>query len=347
MKIENRKIGSGEKCFIIAEAGVNHNGDVDRALKMIELAANAGADAIKFQTFDSEYLVSKSAPKALYQEKNTGTEENQFQMLKKLELPRKAYPQLIAECKRYDIIFMSTPFDDPSVDLLEDSKVKIYKIPSGEITNTPLIQRIAANNKPIILSTGMATMEEIGDAVNAVSETGNNDLILLQCTSNYPVAPADVNLRAMDSIAREFNLPVGLSDHTLGIEIAMAAVALDACVIEKHFTLDKTLPGPDHRMSLISSELEKMVSGIRNIEAAMGSGIKEPAECEKNTAQVARKSIHYKVDLLKGKILDGDNVVMLRPGDGVLPAQLADFIGKKFLKDVKAGTKLAIDDFHV
>lgn len=345
IQIGDKKIGSGEKCFIIAEAGVNHNGNVDNALKMISAAAEAGVDAVKFQTFQADQIVSQNAPTALYQKRNTGSSESQYQLLKNLELPLKAYPDIIAECKRNNIIFMSTPFDHPSVDLLEKFNMEIYKIPSGEITNIPLLKYIAVKNKPIIISTGMATIEEIGDALNTIYEAGNNEVILLQCTSNYPIDPADANLNAMHSIARKFNLPVGFSDHTLGIEIAMAAVALGACVIEKHFSLDKTLPGPDHKMSLSSTELKDMVSGIRNVEAAMGNGIKEPAECEKNTAEVARKSIHYKDNLCKGKELKDGDFIMLRPGDGIPPAELHKFIGMKLIKNVNSGSKLKLSDF--
>lgn len=346
MKIENRKIGSAEQCFIIAEAGVNHNGDIGKALKMIAAAAEAGADAIKFQTFQTDLLAAKEAPKAGYQKHNTEVDENQFQMLKQLELPREAYTLIIAECVKQNIIFMSTPFDIPSVDLLDELGMEVFKIPSGEITNSPLIKHIAAKQKPIILSTGMATMAEIELAVKTITATSKNQLVLLQCTSNYPVEYADVNLRAMNLLAQIFNVPVGFSDHTLGIEIAMAAVALGACVIEKHFTLDKSFPGPDHKMSLSPVELKSMVTGIRNVEMALGDGTKGMLESERNTAEVARKSIHYKTDLTKGKILEENDVLMLRPGDGVSPAELDSFIGKRLLHDVFGGAKLQESDFQ-
>jgi len=345
MKIGNKKIGSGEKCFIIAEAGVNHNGDVERAFEMIDIAADARVDAIKFQTFQAEQLVSATAVKADYQTKNTGSKGSQFDMLKKLELPVEVYPELIERCEKADIIFLSTPFDKPSADLLANYGVLAYKIPSGEIINTPLLKHIALKGKPMILSTGMANLMEISQAVESIFETGNKDLVLMQCTSSYPVDPKYVNLRAMDSIFKEFKIPVGLSDHTLGTDVAMAAIAIGALIIEKHFTLDKSLPGPDHIMSLTPTELKHLVRGIRNVEAAMGTGIKEPFACEQNITQIARKSIHYSRNISVGEIADKDAFMMLRPGGGVSPAKIADFIGKTLKKDVVSGSQLHPDDF--
>lgn len=344
MKLGNRKIGTAEKCFIIAEAGVNHNGDLEKALQMIDMAADAGVDAVKFQTFQAELLASEEAPKACYQEQNTGNPESQFQMLKRLELPKDAYPELISACRVKDLIFMSTPFDEGSVDLLEEVGIAAYKIPSGEITNVPLLKYIAQKNKPVIMSTGMAKMEEIRLAVQVMQKEETGPLALLQCTSNYPVKPEDVNLRAMNLLAHEFGLPVGFSDHSLGIELSVAAVAMGACIIEKHFTLDKTLEGPDHLMSLELQELKDLVLAIRNVEQALGDGQKGQMASEKNTAEVARKSIHYKTDLSRGTILTEGDFIMLRPGTGVSPLKMAEIIGKKLKKDVPANSMLDLND---
>ena len=346
MIIQNKKIGSGESCFIIAEAGVNHNGDVKRALQMVETAAEAGADAVKFQTFDTDLIVSADAPKAGYQQAATGSEENQYAMLKKLELPKTAYEDIIKACRERDIIFMSTPFDETSVAFLERLGMPVFKIPSGELTNIPLLKCIAEKNKPIIMSTGMAEMAEIKAAVETITDNGNRDLALLQCTSNYPVKPADVNLRAMHLLAHEFGFPVGFSDHSLGLELAIAAVAMGACIVEKHFTLDKELPGPDHRMSLSPGELKDLVQSIRNVEKALGDGRKVSLPSEKNISEVARRSIHYRIDLPGGKILEENDVVMLRPGDGVSPADLNSFIGKRLMHDVVGRAKLRESDFR-
>lgn len=344
MKIENRKIVPGESCFIIAEAGVNHNGELERALQMIDAAAAVGVDAVKFQTFDADLLASANTPKAGYQQKNTGAEENQYEMLKKLELPKSAYQYLFKACREKDIIFMSTPFDETSVDFLDGLGMPVFKIPSGEITNAPLVKYIAQRNKPIIMSTGMAEMDEIDAAVKIITGEGNQQLALLQCTSNYPVAAENVNLRVMNLLAHEFGFPVGFSDHSLGIELSVAAVAMGACIIEKHFTLDKELPGPDHQMSLEPHELKDLVQAIRNVEKAMGDGSKTMTNSEKNTAEVARKSIHYKQDLSQGTILREEDLIMLRPGNGVSPLKMAEVLGKQLKKAVKARSILNLSD---
>ena len=334
------------KTFIIAEAGVNHGGDLQTALQMIDCAAEAGADAVKFQTFKAESLVSPSAPKAEYQKETTNNTESQFEMLKKLELPESAYPELIQRAEEKNIMFLSTPFDEDSADFLEKLGMAIYKIPSGELTNLPLLEHIAAKMKPMIVSTGMANIEEIETALKCIYNTGNTSVILLQCTSNYPVAFEDVNLLAMQFLKDKFKVKTGFSDHTLGTEVAVAAVALGATVIEKHFTLDKTLLGPDHRMSLNPVELDSMIKQIRNVEKALGQYEKNITKSETDTASVARKSIFYKQNLKSGAILTKDNVEMKRPGTGISPMELEQFIGKTLINDVSAGTMMKLDDFE-
>ncbi|MDI6917988.1 MAG: N-acetylneuraminate synthase, partial [Thermoplasmatales archaeon] len=299
VKIGNRIIGKGNPCFIIAEAGVNHNGEMNLAKKLIDTAKNAKADAVKFQTFKTGKILIKEAPKAEYQKETTG-EGTQYEMIKKLELSEKDFKELAGYAKQRGIMFLSTPFDEESADLLEKLNVPAFKIGSGDLTNLPLLEYIAKKDKTIIISTGMATLDEVRDAVNAIKNAGNNQIILLHCTSNYPAKIGDCNLRAMHTLEKEFNVPVGYSDHTLGITVSVAAVAMGASVIEKHFTLDKNLPGPDHRASLEPDELKEMVKKIRNVEKALGTGEKKPAESEMETQKVARKSIVAKVNIQKG-----------------------------------------------
>ena len=345
MIINNKKIGIGESCFIIAEAGVNHNGDPKRALSMVEAAAEAGVDAIKFQTFQTELLVAKDTRMANYQSKNTGVNESQFSMLKSLELPLEAYPDILDACERNNVIFVSTPFDLPSVEALSGLGVDVYKISSGELTNHQLLRKIAEKGKPVIVSTGMSTLEDVQQALQVLCDSGANDLMLLQCTSHYPVSPEDVNVRAMKQLETRFSLPVGFSDHTLGINVSMAAVALGACVIEKHFTLDNSLPGPDHLMSLSPDSLKNMVDGIRAVELALGDGKKKVAACESDILSVARKSIHYRENLRRGVTLSENNIIMLRPSSGVPPSRLEEFVGVILSRDVVAGEILDPNDF--
>jgi N-acetylneuraminate synthase len=338
-------VGHTGRCMIIAEAGVNHNGDLSRALQMVDAAADAGADAIKFQTFRTELLATKSAQKADYQKRHTGKTETQFDMLKKLELPDNSYQTIISRCRKKGIIFLSTPFDKDSVDLLESLNISAYKLPSGELTNLELLDYVSRLGKPIILSTGMASVSEIRTAVNTIRSSGNRRIVLLHCVSNYPADPADINLRAMRTMEKKFGFPVGYSDHSTGIDIAIAAVALGACVIEKHFTLDRGLPGPDHKMSLLPSELVEMVRCIRRVELALGNGIKTPSASERNTAVAARRSIHYKSDLVAGRILSEDDICFLRPGDGISPADTDSYLGKRLFRGVKKGAKMTDLDF--
>ena len=312
------------KTFIIAEAGVNHNGNMDTAIKLIDMAKRAGADAIKFQTFKSERLVTRSTPKAKYQKANIGSGESQLEMLKRLELTNDNFKRLFYYCRKKNIIFMSTPFDEKSADMLDRLGMNIFKIPSGEITNKPLIQHIAAKNKPVILSTGMSYLNEVEKAVRWIydiwNKSGfNQQLTLLHCVSNYPAHAKDVNLCAMNTLKAAFGLPVGYSDHTLGIEIPIAAAAMGAKVIEKHFTLDRNMKGPDHKASLEPDELKAMVKAIRNVEKAMGDGIKRPAESEEETRIIARRSLVTKRDIKKGDVIRSDDIIIKRPGSGILP----------------------------
>lgn len=311
------------RTFIIAEAGVNHNGDLQLAKKLVEAAVCAGANAVKFQTFRTGKLVSKISP--------------QMEMLKKLELSEEAFRELKDFCFEKDILFLSTPFDEESLELLDRLEVPFFKVPSGEITNFPFLLSIARKKKPMIVSTGMATLQEVEEAVAVIRKAGNEDIILLQCVSSYPANPADVNLRAMLTMKEAFGLPVGYSDHTLGIEVALAAAALGACVIEKHFTLDKNLPGPDHRASLDPEELKALVKGIRTVEAALGNGKKEPAASEQNTMEVARKSLVAACDISCGSVLTEKMIAIKRPGNGLKPVLLEKLIGCKTKKIFSEG----------
>ena len=336
-------VGAGQKCFVIAEAGVNHNGSLDLAFKLIDEAAASGADAVKFQTYHASDVISKNAPKAEYQLRQTGEKESQLEMSKKLELPFDAFNKLASYCREKHIEFMSSPFDLPSIDFLADVEIPFLKIPSGEVINFQFLERAARLDKPIILSTGMSTLIEVEEAVACIYKAGNNNLVLLHCVSNYPADPKDVNLRAMQTMRDHFGIPVGFSDHTLGLEITWAAVSLGASVIEKHFTLDKNMPGPDHQASLDPAELKHLVEGIRKIERAMGSGIKEPVLNEKNTAMVARKSIVAAIDIKSGTKITKKMLAIKRPGTGLMPSQLDSLIGRQSRMDITTDTLISID----
>ena len=324
------------KVFIIAEAGVNHNGDINNAKKLIDVAADAGADAVKFQTFKAENIVSKNAEKAEYQKNTTDAEENQFDMLKKLELTEEMHQTLIEYCVEKNILFLSTPFDLDSIDYLDKEGIEIMKIPSGEITNYPYLVKIAKVGKPVILSTGMSELYEVEDAVAILRENGVEDITVLHCNTEYPTPYTDVNLKAMLTLKDRLNLKVGYSDHTMGIEVPIAAVAMGATVIEKHFTLDKSMDGPDHKASLEPEELRAMISAIRNTEKALGDGQKTPSCSEKKNISIVRKSIVAKKTILKGEIFTEDNLTVKRPGDGISPMHWNELIGKKAQKDYKA-----------
>ena len=327
------------KVFIIAEAGVNHNGSLDLAKRLIEIAVDSGADAVKFQTFKAESLVSKNAQKADYQKQTTDASESQFDMIKKLELDVDTHKELIAYCQEKDIIFLSTPFDHESIDLLSGFGLQIFKIPSGEITNLPYLRHVGSLGKQVVLSTGMSNLEEVGDALNILINAGTSkdNITILHANTMYPTPMEDVNLNAMLTIQKEFDIAIGYSDHTLGIEVDIAAVAMGASVIEKHFTLDKTMDGPDHKASLEPEELKSMVSAIRNIEKALGSSEKKPSPSETVNIDVARKSIVAKCAIKKGDILSEKNISTKRPGAGINPMKWDDVLGgiaiKNYQKD--------------
>ncbi len=338
-----RMVGTEYPCFVIAEAGVNHNGDSGRARALVDAAAGAGADAIKFQTFTTERLVTRDAPKAEYQRLRTAAGESQYDMLKRLELPADTLRGLRQHCDEVGILFMSTPFDEESADLLEHLGLTVFKIPSGEIANLPYLAHVARKGKPMIVSTGMASLGEVEAAVLTIRANGNNNLVLLHCVSDYPADPADANLRAMLTLEQGFDLPVGYSDHTAGVEVALAAVALGACVIEKHFTLDRTLTGPDHAASLEPDQLKSMIHGIRVVESALGHGRKEPLASELRTAAVARQSLVAAQDARAGTILSDELIAVRRPGTGLPPLMRPYLIGRTLRVDVKAGTLFALE----
>jgi N-acetylneuraminate synthase len=343
VQIAGRSIGAGAPCLIIAEAGVNHNGDLNIARQLISVAAEAGADAVKFQTFTAESLVTKDAPKAEYQLRTTNRSESQYEMLERLELSEPAHQSLMKEASEKGIMFLSTPFDEAGADLLNKLGIPAFKIASGEITNLPFLEHVAQKNRPVIVSTGMSNLAEVAAAVDCIKKTGNEQLILLHCVSAYPAAPADVNLRAMQTLRKEFGVPVGFSDHTLGFEITIAAVALGACVIEKHITLDRTLPGPDHAASLEPEDLKAMVRAIRTVEAALGQESKQPTPSEANTSAVARKSLTAARDLSAGTILTKELIAIQRPGTGLSPAMRDDLVGRALRQSVRAGELLTLE----
>ncbi len=326
-----------EGVFIIAEAGVNHNGSVDLAKKLIEAAAEAGADAVKFQSFKATLLVSKNTPKAEYQKNQENLGEGQLEMLKRLQLDEAAHIELIKHADEMGIMFMSTPFDHDSIELLNKLELKVFKIGSGDLTNVPYLRHIASLNKTVILSTGMADMEEVRQSVQVLLEAGMSiqDITLLHTNTDYPTNYSDVNLLAMNSLARYFGTRVGYSDHTRGIEVPVAAVALGARVIEKHFTLSRDMQGPDHKASLEPDELKAMVRSIRNVEAAMGDGVKKPSISESKNIVAARKSIVALVDIEKGELFTEANLTVKRPGNGVSPLMWDKIIGNKAEKDYK------------
>lgn len=332
--------------FIIAEAGVNHNGNIELAKSLIDIACEAGCDAIKFQTFKADNLVIKSAQKAEYQIKNTGNNDSQYDMLKKLELSYENHKELIKYCNSKNILFLSTPFDEESVDMLYDLGMKLFKIPSGEITNKPFLKYIAKKQKTIILSTGMSTLGEVEEALKWIYEEGNYQVTLLHCTSNYPAEISDVNLKAMLTLKDAFKVKVGYSDHTLGTEVSIAAVALGAEVIEKHFTLDKNMEGPDHKASLEPLELKKLVQAIRNIEIALGDGVKKPSRQELSTREVVRKSIVTCRSIEKGETITHEMLALKRPGTGLEAKYLEMILNKKATRNLPSDYILQIGDFQ-
>jgi len=346
-KIADRIIGEGEPCFIVAEAGVNHNGDISLARKLIAVAKEAGADAVKFQSFKAENLVTKTAQKAKYQKQTTGSEESQYEMIKKLELSAGDFRKLALNARKRDLMFLSTPFDKESVDLLDKLDVPAFKIASGEITNFPLVRYIAKKGKPVILSTGMSTLEEIDEALQIIKTEGIRDVVLLHCTTAYPAKIEDANLRAIQTLMKTFKLPVGLSDHTIGITVPIAAVALGASILEKHFTLDKNLPGPDHKASLEPEELKQLVKAVRQVEKAMGDGIKKPTEEEEKIKRLARRSIVARINIPKGTVITEGMLDIKRPGTGLEPKYINRIIGKVAKSPIRREDIITMDKLEI
>jgi N,N'-diacetyllegionaminate synthase len=338
-----RKVGGGNPCFIIAEAGVNHNGSLEIAEDLIDAASSSGADAVKFQTFNTDQLLLETTEKADYQLETTGSEESQYKMLRNLELPSSAFIALKRHADRLGILFLSSPFDTESVDQLERIGVPAYKVASGEITNIPLLRQIAIKGKPVILSTGMATISEVEEALSVLRQGGSSGIVLLHAVSNYPAAAADTNLRAMGTLREAFHLPVGFSDHTMGTWAPVAAVSLGASVLEKHLTLDKSMPGPDHRASLDPEEFREMVNAIRLTEAAMGDGIKRPRESEMEMRRLVRKSIVTAVEIPEGTVIEPEMLTTKRPGTGISPKYLDQLSGRRSLQRIPINTIIEWD----
>jgi N,N'-diacetyllegionaminate synthase len=329
VEIDGKFVCEGESCFIIAEAGVNHNGSIDCAKRLIDKAKWAGADAVKFQIFNAEDIVTKQAEKAEYQKNATCSNESQFKMIKNLELNAEEFRELARYASEKSISFLSTPFSSKSTDVLAEIGVQAYKIASGDITNCPLLEHIARKGKPIILSTGMATLEEISEALHVIKKACEVQVVILHCVTSYPTRPEEINLRAIETLKKTFHLPTGLSDHTLGITVSIAAVALGSCMIEKHFTLDRNLPGPDHKASLKPDELRELVESIRVAEKAMGSGIKKPTAEEEKIKLIVRRSIVAGAYIPQGSVITEDMLAIKRPGTGIAPKNMKDIIGKK------------------
>lgn len=343
-KIAGREIGSDNSCFFIAEIGVNHNGDMELAHQLIDLAKKSGADAVKFQTFNASNLVSALSPKASYQIKNTGESESQLEMLKRLELSPEQHQELINHCQEVGICFLSSPFDEQSADFLTNLGVKCFKIPSGELTNVDFLRHVARHKKPTILSTGLSKLSEVAEAVECMQGAGLEDIALLHCLSSYPAPPDEVNLLAMDTLRQALHKPVGYSDHTLGLTVALAAVARGACILEKHITLDCNLPGPDHRASLMPNDLVLLVEQIRVIEKALGNGEKKPQESELNTRNIARRSLCAAKDLCSGEVLRPNKVILQRPGTGIPPKMREYIFDRKLKVDLKKGSIIKLKD---
>lgn len=344
-KIGKKIIGSSGP-FFIAEAGVNHNGSLKLALKLVDMAKSAGADAIKFETFKAGQVTLKNTPMADYQRMNIGRSGSQFSMLEKLELEEKFYPEIIDYCKKKDIIFLSTPHGGfESVDFLQSHGVPVFKFGSGDLTNLPVLRYAALLRKPIILSTGMATMNEVKEAVECIKKTGNSNISLLHCTSDYPCREEDVNLKAMLSLREKFDLPVGYSDHTLGSEAAIMAATLGACIIEKHITLDRNMSGPDHKASMEFKELLYTIKAIKNVNIILGSSLKRPTKRELNTRNIARKSLVALKDISSGDIFSIENAGIKRPGIGLKPKYFFKILGLRSKKDIKADTLIKKNDF--
>lgn len=351
IRIGDYEIGEGKPCFIIAEAGVNHNKDLEIAKKLIDAAVYANADAVKFQTFKSEGVMTKHARMASYQIKNIGKEESQLEMARKLEMPYENFLELKNYCDEKGIMFLSTPHSPDALEFL-DPLVPAHKIGSGDLTNLPFLKKVAQKGKPVILSTGMATLEEVREAAAVIKDSGNDQLVLLHCTSNYPCPLADVNLRAMASIKKECDVLIGYSDHTVGIDVMKLASKYGAVVLEKHFTIDKNLPGPDHKASLDPEELKEAVKAIRNSdydvsigeEVVLGSSEKKPTQKEKEIAELVRKSVVAKVNISKGAMIKEEMLAIKRPGTGMLPKNISYIIGKTAAADIPEDALIKEED---
>jgi N-acetylneuraminate synthase len=346
LALGGRLIGPGNPCFVIAEAGINHNGDPGIARRLVEVAFEAGADAVKFQTYRTDLLLTARAPKAEYQMLNGDPDESQQDMLRRMELPLSAYDDLLGLCERLGILFLSSPFEEQSADFLEQLGVEALKIPSGEITNHPFLAHVARKAIPLIVSTGMASLAEVDEALATIRASGNPPLALLHCLSNYPADPAGCNLRAMDTLGAAFKVPVGYSDHTEGCAVAWAAVARGASIIEKHITVDRSLPGPDQRASMAPAEFRDFVAGIRTVESSLGNGLKQPRASEQNTALVARKSLTAAFDLAPGTVIQPSMLVLRRPGDGLPAKMLPLVVGRATRGAMAAGTTLSLENLR-
>jgi N,N'-diacetyllegionaminate synthase len=344
VRIGARLVGAGHPVYLVAEAGVNHNGDLARALELVDAAARAGADAVKFQVFDVDLLIARGTPKAAYQRAAGDGKETQDEMLRRLQLDRDAFEQIAAHARSRGIAFFASPFDETSVDMLVELDSPAIKIASPDLVNLPLVSYAASTGRPLVLSTGMADLEEARRAVDAARAAGANELVVLQCTSAYPARAEDANLAAMATLARELDVPVGFSDHTIGTAVAIAAAALGACLIEKHLTLDRSLPGPDHAASLEPDELGALVTACRTAAAAIGDGVKRPADAELENMPLVRRSVAAAADLPAGSVLTRSALVAVRPGTGIPVAGLEDLVGRKLARDVERLHLLAPED---
>jgi N,N'-diacetyllegionaminate synthase len=341
-----RPIGGSAPCFVIAEAGVNHNGELALAHRLVDAAADAGADAVKFQTFDPDALVSPAAPKAPYQTQRTPAGETQLAMLRRLALSRTAHAELRDHAAARDLLFLSTPFDEGSADFLEALGLSGFKVSSGDLTNLPLLAHLARKGRPLLVSTGMSDIAEVGDAVRTIEAAGSPPLALFHCTSSYPAPSDSANLRAIGTLRSLFGRPVGYSDHTLEVEVALAAVALGAQLLEKHLTLDRALPGPDHAASMEPPALRGLISSLKTVEGALGDGVKVAQPCERELRLVARRSLHAIRDLEEGAILDASDLAARRPATGVSPARLPVLVGRRLRRRVSAGSAVVETDLE-
>jgi len=345
-EIAGRLVGPGAPCFFIAEAGVNHNGEISTAIDLIDGAVAAAVDAVKFQTFSAARIALAAAPKAEYQKEADGSGESQREMLRRLELSQEDHVRLMEHSANRRMLFLSSPFDEESADLLERLNIAAFKIPSGELTNLSFLAHVARKGRPMIVSTGMASMDEVEQAVKTIRDNGNPSLALLHCVSSYPTAPKDCNLKAMDTLRDAFDVPVGWSDHTQGMEVSLAAVARGACIIEKHFTLSRSMPGPDHKASMEVDEMASLMTALRVVESAIGDGGKAPKAAEAEVANVARKSLVSMQDLKAGEALTSGDITARRPGTGIPADKLNNYLGRHLKIDVPEGTLLSADMFE-